>query len=164
MTIFESRKTLRYLTVIALAIFMTMASGCVDVRKLDVTSVKVNSVSPEGFRAVKGSATVGISNKSGGFQVYDIEGTVRRGTQDLGRFAVEPVTVLARTEGQYPVKGRLSLSDNVSALELLSLIPKFNASEYKVDLSFKVKPKGGAAKKMKFEDIPAEQLIRMLRK
>lgn len=148
---------------IALAVTMATAAGCVDVRKLDVTSFNVNSVSPEGFRAIRAAATVGIDNPSGSFRIYEMEGTVHRGQQELGSFVIDPVTVAARTEDRYTVKGRLTLNDSISAFELLSLIPKFKISEYNVDLCFKIKPKGGVAQKVKLRDIPAEKLISMLK-
>lgn len=153
----------RFVAIIMLTAAIMTATGCVNVKKINITSFKISSISPEGFKAVRGSASIGIDNQSNAFQIYDIKGVIRRSGTELGTFTMEPLSILAKTGDQYTINGRLSLSDNMSAFELLSLIPRFRASEYVADLYFTVKPKGGAAKKLQFKDIPAEKLLRMMK-
>lgn len=152
----------RFTSIMMLAAVISAIPGCVNANKLDITSLKVNTITPEGFRAVKGMLTAGIDNRSVEFRLFEIEGVVHRNAQELGIFSMDPVTVTARTQAEYTIKGKLSLND-VSVLELLSLIRGSEISEYKADLRFKVKPKGGAVQRMKFKDIPVENIISMLR-
>ena len=77
---------------VLLAAVVSLA-GCVNFNRLELTAFHVDSVTPAGFRSVTGVATATVDNRSVGFTVYDIGGTVRHEGRELGNFSVEPVTV-----------------------------------------------------------------------
>ena len=138
-------------------------NGCVNFNDLKITSFKVDKVLPQGFKSVLWSAYVGVDNPSVEFSLYDISGTIKRGSAPLGDFSAEPVTVKGRTEGTYSVKGSLSLNNSVSVVELFSMLSDFRIEDCTVDLSLKVKPRGGIARKVVMKDVPASSVYRMIK-
>ena len=60
-------------------------NGCVNFNDLKITSFKVDKVLPQGFKSVLWSACVGVDNPSVEFSLYDISGTIKRGSAPLGR-------------------------------------------------------------------------------
>ncbi len=152
----------RFLKIILLAVLVSLA-GCVNMNRIRVTSVHVDSITPVGFRAVSVAASVSLSNGSAGFSVYDVEGTVKNRSREIGEFAFEPVEVRARTSGTYSVTGQLSLSQGVSVLDLLSMAQNMDMDDFTMDISLKVKAKGGAPRKFAIKDIPVRDVINIMK-
>ncbi len=61
------------------------------------------------------------------------------------------------------MKGSLSLNNSVSVVELFSMLSDFRIEDCTVDLSLKVKPRGGIARKVVMKDVPASSLYRMIK-
>ena len=142
---------------------MVSLTGCVNVNRLHVTSFHVDSITPEGFRSVSAAASATVTNGSVGFSVYDIGGTVKRHGQALGDFSVEPFSVKARSTGKYSINGQLSLAQSMSVIELLSIVKDIDLDDFTVDISLKVKAMGGAPQKLLLKDVPARQIIDIMK-
>lgn len=149
-------------TVVLLAVIFA-AAGCVNINKLDISSIHVDSITPAGFRSLAGSASVTVDNRSVGFEVYDIGGIVKKDGMEFGSFAVAPIAVKARTKGSYTVNGQVYLSQGVSFLGMLSMFENVDIDDFTVDISLKVKAKGGAVQKFALKDIPARDVFNAVR-
>ena len=152
----------RFFRILLLAVLVSL-TGCVNVNRLHVTSFHVDSITPEGFRSVSAAASATVTNGSVGFSVYDIGGTVKRHGQALGDFSVEPFSVKARSTGKYSINGQLSLAQSMSIIELLSIVKDIDIDDFTVDISLKVKAKGGAPQKLLLKDVPARQIIDIMK-
>jgi len=135
-----------------------------NVKKMDVTSFGIGQIKPLGLRSVSLTANVGLDNNSSGFSVYDIEGVVKRNGNEFGTFSAEPVTVRRKSSEIHELKGIANLSPSIPAFEIMSLMSSKSLEEFTVSLSCKVKPKGGIAKKVKFEDVPAKVILDRFKK
>lgn len=155
-------KTFYKILICSILTLITM-SGCMNVNKLEVKSFRIGRVLPQGFKSINASASAVVNNQSIKFSIKDIKGTLYRMDRPLGTFDIAPITINARSEQEYTLNGSMALCQDVAALEIMSLISRFNIKEYYIDLSFTAKPGGGAAKKFKFERIPAYQIIKMLK-
>lgn len=149
-------------TVVLLAVIFA-AAGCVNINKLDISSIHVDSITPAGFRSLAGSASVTVDNRSVGFEVYDIGGIVKKDGMEFGSFAIAPIAVKARTKDSYTVSGQVSLSQSVSVLGMLSMFESMDIDDFTVDISLKVKAKGGAAQKFALKDVPARDVFNAVR-
>ena len=147
---------------VLLAAVVSLA-GCVNFNRLELTAFHVDSVTPAGFRSVTGVATATVDNRSVGFTVYDIGGTVRHEGRELGNFSVEPVTVRARSEGDYTLNAEMSLSQGVSLVGLLGMLQNFDMDDLTVDVFLTVKAKGRAPQKFRMKDIPVRRVMDIMR-
>lgn len=155
-------KRLVYYIFTAFTVIMA-ANGCVNIKGLEVTSIRMESVRPNGMRKLSFSMEVGIDNPSKEFQVYDMEGTIYKDRQELGDLTVEPVTVLAKSDMKYRVRAEFAMNGSLTFLDLMSMIPNSDLEEYRMDVRLTVKTKGGHAKKLKFRDVPAKSVMKMFR-
>lgn len=151
----------RLFSAVLLAAVFSM-SGCVDYKNLKITSFSIDSLSPQGFRSVFGTASVGIDNPSLAFSVYDISGIVKKSGTEFGTFSVNPVTVPEKSSSVCKVSGTMSLSPSVSILEVLSVAASMKVDDFTVSVSCTVKPRGGIAKKVNLEDVPAKAILNKL--
>ncbi len=141
---------------------LASVSGCVSVKKIQITSFNIESISPKGLKAIDGTISLGVDNGSKQFTISDIEGTVSRKGTEIGTFTVDPITVAAKTKDTYKSAGSLDLNGNVSVLQVISLAKNFKVDEYTMDISMKFKVKGGASKKYEMEDVSVRQFVNML--
>lgn len=155
-------KRLFYYISMIFTVILTV-NGCVNVKGLEVTSAKVESVRPRGMRALGLTANIGIDNPSREFSIYDIEGSIYRGKQNIGDFKADPVTVLAKRSMTYMVKAEFSMDSSLTFMDLMAMIPDFDLDEYRTDIQFKVRPKGGCAQKIRLKDIPVRNVMDMFR-
>lgn len=148
------------------AIFAALAllSGCINQKNITVTSFNIDSIKPTGLRSVNGSAKVGVKNAGQEFTVYDITGTVKRKGADFGSFAIDPVTVAGKSEQTYKVSGSASLVSALSVASAISAVLTWDVEDYTIDISCKIKPRGGAARPIVLKDIPASKIAGRLKK
>lgn len=147
--------------ILAVLLFMT---SCVNFNRVEVSSFHIDSITPSGFRSVSATASAMVSNRSAEFSVYDIYGVVRSKGHVFGDFSIEPFTVKARTDGKYSVNGSLSLGQNVSMMDILSIARDLDINDFTVDISLKIKPKGGAVRRVEMKDLPAGRVIELMKR
>lgn len=152
----------RIFRILLIAVLVSL-TGCVNVNRLQVTSFHIDSVTPDGFRSVSATASATVANGSVGFSVYDIYGTVKRQGQELGVFSVEPFSVKPRSSGKYSVSGELSLAQGISLMEMIAVVKELDIDDFTVDISLKVKARGGAPQKLQLKDVPARHIIDIMK-
>ncbi len=146
------------LRVVLAAVLTLAAVSCVNYHKIGITSVKLGTVTPTGFKSVVAMVKVGVENKSCEFTISDIEGTIYRSGTDIGSYRIDDVTIPKGT-GTYSTAGEVVLNGNISVFEVISAVSNFSPDEYTLDLALKVKAKGGAAFKIKLKNIAVSDLV-----
>lgn len=156
-------KNNRFITLI-LTILTTVIclSGCGGIKKLEeirVTSADIVSMMPEGLRGVRLELAVGVDNPGAQISLSEISCSFKHSGKILGTVAVDPFTLLARTEETYSIKADVSLSGNTSLFDLGRLLDKAVLEEAVLDFSADVRLKNGISKKLVYSDIPLKKLL-----
>ena len=145
---------------LALLCAMTLClSGCGDIRDLEVTSVEIESIAPNGLRGVNVWLAVGIDNPAFQVGLSEIEGSLKLSGKVLGRMTMDPFTLRARSAEVYHFRTSLNIEQGVTLVEILSLMDKETLNQCLVDVSVKATLKGGVSKRLKFNDIPLTDLL-----
>ena len=140
----------------AVTLFLT---GCGDIRDLEVTSVQIESITPNGLRGVNVGLAVGIDNPAFQVGLSEIEGSLKLSGKVLGRMTMDPFVLHARSAEIYHLYTSLSIEQGVTLTEILSLTDMETLNKCMVDVSVKATLKGGISKRLKFNDIPLTDLL-----
>ena len=153
------KKLIQKLSFALLAAAALCLSGCGDIRDLEVTSVKIESVAPNGLRGVNVWLAVGIDNPAFQVGLSEIEGSLKLSGKVLGRMTMDPFVLQARSAEIYHLRTSLSIEQGVTLVEILSLTDTETLNKCLVDVSVKATLKGGISKRLNFNDIPLTDLL-----
>lgn len=134
-------------------------TGCGDIRDLEVTSVQIESITPNGLRGVNVGLAVGIDNPAFQVGLSEIEGSLKLSGKVLGRMTMAPFVLRARSAEIYHLEASLSIEQGVTLMEILSLTDMETLNKCMVDVSVKATLKGGVSKLLNFNDIPLTDLL-----
>lgn len=156
-------KNNRFITLILTIMTMVICfSGCSGIKKLEdmkVTSVNANNLTPDGMRGIKIDLAVGVDNPGVQVSLSEISCSFKHSGKVLGKVAVDPFTIHARTEEVYTIKANVSLSENTSLFDIGRLMDKVVLEEALVDFSANVRLKSGLSKKLVYKDVPVKKLL-----
>ena len=155
-------KVKKFVHKLSLALLFTAVlclSGCGDVRDIAVTSVEVESITPNGLRGVNVGLAVGIDNPAFQVELSEIEGSLKLSGKVLGRMTMDPFTLRARSAEIYHFRTSLNIEQGVTLTEILSLMDMETLNKCMVDVSVKATLKGGVSKRLKYNDIPLTDLL-----
>ena len=130
-----------------------------DVRDIKVTSVNIESISLNGFRGANVDLAVGIDNPAFHVELSEIEGSLKLSGKVLGRMAMDPFVLHARSTEIYHLKAAVSIEQGVTLRELVSLTDMETLNSCTVDVSVRATLKNGVSKVLRFNDIPMTQLL-----
>ncbi len=147
------------MTVIIAVICLSSCNGVKRLEDLKVTSAKVTSIVPNGLRGADLGLQIGVDNPGTQITLSEIFLDVKRFGKVLGKVAVDPVTLEAKTEEIYRVRAAVKLGEDATILDLGKLLDKAAADDLTVDVRAKVKLKGGVSKNLVFNDLPLKKLI-----
>ena len=153
------KKLIQKLSFALLCAVTLCLSGCGDIRDLEVTSVQIESIAPNGIRGVNVWLAVGIDNPAFHVELSDIEGSLKLSGKVLGRMAMDPFVLHARSAEIYHLRTTLNIEPNVTLTEVLALMDKETLNKCLVDVSVKATLKGGISKRLNFNDIPLTDLL-----
>ena len=151
---------IRILIITLLTIFLT--AGCADIKRLEelqVHSVNVENLSPQGLRGVNLTLAVSLDNPGAQVSLSEISAQIVHSGKILGNVAVAPFTLQGKTAGTYRMNADITLGENATVLDLGRLLDKRSLDEMFVDVSAMVKIKKGPARRMELKDIPLKKLI-----
>ena len=152
----------RIFSIVFLAALLALG-GCARLSQVRPTSVKLDSVSPRGMRALVLNVSVGVHNPAQQISLSEISGEVLVSGKVIGNVAVDPLTLAARADSTYAVKADVTLAEGVSVMQVLALAGKKGAlDEASANISAKAKLKSGPAKKLKMDNIPLKKLLELL--
>lgn len=153
------KKLVQILSLALLCAACICLSGCGDIRDLEVTSVEVENIAPIGLRGVNVGLAVGIDNPAFQVSLSEIEGSLKLSGKILGRMAMDPFVLRARSAEIYHLKASLNIEQGVFLTEILSLMDMETLNKCVVDVSVKATLKGGVSKRLKYNDIPLTDLL-----
>ena len=152
-------KGTRLIVMLLLALSAAL-TGCGKISQISVTSLKIESIAPKGLRAVDADFQLGIDNPAFQISLSEIVCTVKHSGKVIGKLAVDPFVLQAKTESVYHLTGHASLDEKVSLRELMVLMDKTKLEECTVDASAWASRKGH--KKgipISIKDIPVKKLL-----
>ena len=153
------KKLVHKLSLALLCAVALCLSGCGDIRELKVTSVQVESIAPNGLRGVNVWLAVGIDNPAFQVSLSEIEGSLKLSGKVLGRMAMDPFVLHARSAEIYHLRTTLNIEQGVTLTEMLALTDMEILNKCMVDVSAKATLKGGVSKYLTFNDIPLTDLL-----
>lgn len=137
-------------------------SGCnpIDkVKQIKVTSVQIEAISPVGLRSINVWLAVGIDNPAFFVGLSDISGALKLSGKVLGRVAMDPFDLRARSAEIYHLKANVSIEKGVSFSEVLELLDMETLNKCTLDVSVKGTVKGGISKVFNVNEIPMKKLL-----
>ena len=155
----EVRKIVGKLPVLLLCVLVMCLAGCNKVKDIKVTGVMLENIAPNGLRGLDVALAVGIDNPAFHVELSEIEGALKLSGKVLGRMAMDPFVLHARSVETYHLKASLSIEQGVSFSELLVLTDMATLNKCTVDISVRATLKGGLSKVLRFNDIPMTKLL-----
>lgn len=159
----KSRFIILILTILTTIVSLTGCGGIKRLEDIKVTSAKISSIVPDGFRSMSLGLDVGVSNPGVQVSFSDISLSLKHSGKILGNVAVDPFVLMAESENVYHLRADVMLGEGVTLLELGRLLDRKALDEALVDISAKVKLKGGLSKKVRLDDIPLKKLLETAR-
>lgn len=147
------------LLIVILAVLPFVMSGCRKVKDISVTSVELEALSPQGFKGLNVYVAVGIDNPAFQIGLEDIQGVLKHSGKVIGRLAMDPFVVQARSAEIYHLRGLVTLGENTSLRDLMMLTDMNRLNECMVDVSLKARLKSGVATPVNVKDIPLKKLL-----
>ena len=148
----------RLVLAILSAMLLTLG-GCGKVKDIKVTSVKVESIAPQGLQGINVFLAVGIDNPAFQIGLEDINGALKHSGKVLGRVAMDPFTVQARSAEIYHVRAFVTLGEEATLRDLLMLTDMAKLNECTVDVSATPRLKSGLGAPINIKDIPLKKIL-----
>lgn len=134
-------------------------TGCGRVKDITVTSVKLESIAPQGLKGVNVYLAVGIDNPAFQIGLEDIHGALKHSGKVLGRVTMDPFIIQARSAEMYHVKAFVTLGEDARLRDLLMLTDINRLYECTVDVSATPRLKSGLGAPITIKDIPLKKLL-----
>ena len=151
-------KPLNIFALLLLALLLGL-TGCKDIRDIRVTSVEVESLSPRGFKSVDVFLKVGVDNPAKQVKISEIDGSVKHSGKVIGKLAMDPFILAAKSSEIYNFKANVSLAQGAGFKDLMLLASPDGLDGCTVDVSAKAAYGKGAAMPVKMKDIPLKELL-----
>ena len=153
------RKGIINLLIITLSLMLPMLTGCKKIKDIRVTSVQLEAISPEGLKGLNVFLAVGIDNPAFQIGLEDIHGTLKHSGKVLGRMAMDPIVVQARSAEIYHVKAFLSIGEDATLRDLIMLTDMEKLKECMIDVSAIPRLRSGLGAPITIKNIPLKKLL-----
>lgn len=153
------KKLIERLALVLLSAVLLSLTSCGDVRDISVTSVDIESISLNGFRGADVALAVGIHNPAFQVGLSEIQGSLKLSGKVLGRMAMDPFILHARSTEIYHLKTSVSIEQGVTLRELVALTDMESLNKCTVDVSVRATLKNGVSTVLRFNDIPMTDLL-----
>lgn len=138
---------------------MLCLTGCKNVKDIRITSAKLESVSPRGFKSLDVFFTVGVDNPARQVKISEIDGSLKHSGKVIGKLAMDPFVLTARSSETYTFKANVSLAKGAGFKDLMMFASPDGLNECTVDLTAKAAYGKGAPMPVKLKDIPLKELL-----
>ena len=102
------------LLALMLAAMLVFLAGCQKIKDIRITSANITSLSVKGLKGADVSLAVGVFNPSVQISVSEIEGEVKHSGKIIGRVAIAPVIIKAKSEETYDLEAVVSIAEGVT--------------------------------------------------
>ena len=138
---------------------MLCLTGCKGVKDIRVTSVELESFSTKGLKSMDIFVKVGVDNPAKQVKISEIDGSLKHSGKVIGKLAVDPFILGAKTSDLYTLKANVSLAQGAGLKELMVLATPGGLEGCTVDISAKATYGKGAVMPLKMKDIPLKELL-----
>ena len=145
--------------VVLMAAVMLGLTGCNKLKQIRVTSFDIEAVSPQGLRSLNVFVAVGVDNPAFQIGLSEIEGTLKYSGKIIGKLAMDPFTLQAKSAEIYHLKALVSLAEGAGLRDLAVLMDQEALNECQVDIQVRPELKSGLAKTITLKDIPPKKLL-----
>lgn len=145
--------------IIILSAFVLTLTGCKGVKDISITSVELEAVSLQGFKGLNVYVAVGVDNPAFQIGLEDIQGSLKHSGKVIGRLAMDPFVLQARSAEIYHLKGLVTLGEDATLRDLMMLADMTRLNECMVDVSLKARLKNGVTAPINVKDIPLKKLL-----
>lgn len=145
--------------VLLMMAFMLALTGCKDIKDIRVTSVDLESVSPRGFKSIDIYLSAEVYNPAKQVKLSEIEGTIAHSGKVIGKLAVDPIVLAAKSSEKYNVKANAALVQGAGFKELMVLASPGGLDECTIDISAKAAYGKGASLPVNMKNIPLKELL-----
>ena len=149
--------------ILLLLIPLLLLSGCKGkgIKDISVTSVRLISITPEGFNGVSALIEVGIHNPTIGFEVTNLTGLAKFQGQDALSVHADQLMVPGHSDKLYRIPLQGSIAEGFNPLRLLRLLAKDASYEdVTFDIHARVAARGGLGKNIEILDIPLSGMLK----
>lgn len=150
---------MRRILVLILAAIVLCLSGCRNIRDIKVTSVSLESVSMRGFKSLDLFLRVGVDNPARQVRISDIDGSLIHSGKIIGKLAMDPFVLLAKSSETYTFKANVSLAKGAGLKDLMILADQKGLNECTVSISAKAAYGKGAPMPVNMKNIPLKELL-----
>lgn len=156
------KNLLKRVILIAVSVMALCLAGCKDIqniKNIKVTSVAVETVSPNGLRGMTVGLAVGVDNPSFHVDLSEINGALKLSGKVLGRVTMDPFTLHGKSAEIYHLKAAVTIEPGVTLSEIAALLDMETLNQCMVDVSARATLKNGLSKVLNFNDIPVKDLL-----
>lgn len=156
------KNLLKRVILIAVSAMALCLTGCKDIqniKNIKVTSVAVETVSPNGLRGMTVGLAVGVDNPSFHVDLSEINGALKLSGKVLGRVTMDPFTLHGKSAEIYHLRAVVTIEQGVTLSELAALLDMETLNQCMVDVSVRATLKNGLSKVLNFNDIPVKDLL-----
>lgn len=154
----------RLFVAFVLSLSMFLLDSCGVVKKahdIEITSVGVKSISPNGLKSIDGVLLVGVDNPTIAFTIKTFEGTVYKNGQPFATYSGGPISVKKKSSDVYELPATLNIDPSVSIFNIISLATSMNFEGFTTDVAAKVALKSGLATTLTYKDMKIDELLDM---
>ena len=145
--------------VTALIMCLTGCSNIQKVKEIRITSLIIEKISPAGLRGLDVYLAVGIDNPAFQIGLTEINGSLTHSGKVLGRLAMDPVTIYGKSAEIYHLKANVSLDQEATLRDLMTLADPQKLYECMVNISVRPVLKSGLSVPIELKDIPLKKLL-----
>ena len=156
------KNLLKRVILIAVSAMALCLTGCKDIqniKNIKVTSVAVETISPNGLRGMTVGLAVGVDNPSFHVDLSEINGALKLSGKVLGRVTMDPFTLHGKSAEIYHLRAVVTIEQGVTLNELAALLDMETLNQCMVDVSARATLKNGLSKVLNFNDIPVKDLL-----
>ena len=156
------KNLLKRVILIAVSAMALCLTGCKDIqniKNIKVTSVAVETISPNGLRGMTVGLAVGVDNPSFNVDLSEINGALKLSGKVLGRVTMDPFTLHGKSAEIYHLRAVVTIEQGVTLSELAALLDMETLNQCMVDVSARATLKNGLSKVLNFNDIPVKDLL-----
>ena len=139
--------------------FMLALAGCKDLKDISVTSVELESISPRGFKSVDLYLSAEVYNPAKQIKLTEIEGVVVHSGKVIGKLAMDPVVLAAKSSEKYNLKANASLAEGAGFKDFMVLASPTGLDGCTIDISAKAAYGKGAPMAVKMKNISLKELL-----
>ena len=139
--------------------FMLCLTSCKDIKDIRVTAVKLESISPRGFKSVDLRLSAEVYNPARQVKLSEIDGSLIHSGKIIGKLAMDPFILSPKSTGTYNLKANVALAEGAGFKDLMILADPEKLNECTVDITARAAYGKGAPLPVKMKNIPLKELL-----